>query len=100
MQVWDSYKIGMFANVMKYSMFKTFANKYKTNVRRIKDRFFQGGNFTVEYQTKSGNKQAMFCNKGFKRKLDAMSAEVSLLAAVSEIRQVQQLEKPRQTGTV
>ena len=75
----DSYKIGIFANIMKYSMFKTFANKYKTNVHRIKDRFFQNGNFTVEYQTKSGEKQAVFYNKGFKRKLDAMSNEVSLL---------------------
>lgn len=50
----DSYKIGAFANVMKYSMFKTFANKYKTNVHRIRDRFYRNGNFTVEYQTKSG----------------------------------------------
>jgi group II intron reverse transcriptase/maturase len=75
----DSYKIGVFANIMKYSMFKTFANKYKTNVHRIKDRFFHNGNFTVEYRTKSEKKQAVFYNKGFKRKLDAMAAEVSFL---------------------
>jgi len=75
----DSYKIGIFANVMKYSMFKTLANKYKTNVNRIKERFFKGGNFTVEYQTKSGTKQAVYYNKGFGRKLEAMTAEVSLL---------------------
>ncbi len=75
----DSYKIGIFANIMKYSMFKTFANKYKTNVHRIKDRFFRNGDFTVEYQTKSGKKQAVFYNKGFRRKLDAMTAEVSFL---------------------
>jgi len=75
----DSYKIGIFANVMKYSMFKTFANKYKTNVHRIKDRFFRNGNFTVEYQTKGGKKQAVFYNKGFGRKLEALPAEVNLL---------------------
>jgi hypothetical protein len=75
----DSYKIGIFANIMKYSMFKTFANKYKTNVHRIKDRYFQNGNFTVSYQTKDGKKQAVYYNKGFKRKLDAMTADVSLL---------------------
>jgi group II intron reverse transcriptase/maturase len=75
----DSYKIGKFANVMKYSMFKTFANKYKTNVHRIKDRYFKGNNFTVEYQNKRGEKQAVFYNQGFKRKLEAMTAEVSLL---------------------
>lgn len=75
----DSYKIGAFANVMKYSMFKTFANKYKTNVHRIRDRFYRNGNFTVEYQTKSGKKQAVYYNQGFKRKLEAMGAEVSFL---------------------
>ena len=26
----DAYKIGRFANIMKYSMYKTFANKYRT----------------------------------------------------------------------
>ena len=75
----DSYKIGKFANVMKYSMFKTFANKYKTNVHRIKGRYFKGNSFTVEYQTKSGEKQAVFYNKGFARKLEVMTADVSLL---------------------
>ncbi|MDR3539638.1 MAG: reverse transcriptase domain-containing protein [Desulfosporosinus sp.] len=75
----DSYKVGIFANVMKYSMFKTFANKYKTNVHRIKARFFKGNNFTVEYQTKKGQKQAVFYNQGFCRKLEAMTAETSLL---------------------
>jgi len=75
----DSYKIGLFANVMKYSMFKTFANKYKTNVHRIKERYFRNGQFTVEYQNKSGTKQSVFYNKGFKRKLEAMSSDVSKL---------------------
>ena len=31
----DSFKIGRFANVMKYSMYKTFACIYKTNVHEI-----------------------------------------------------------------
>ena len=68
----NSYKIGRFANVMKYSMLKTFARKYKTNVHRIQARFNQGGNFTVEYQTKSGNKKAVFYNKGFARQLEPL----------------------------
>ena len=65
---------------MKYSMFKTFANKYKTNVNTIKARYFRDGNFTVEYQIKSGTKQAVFYNSGFKRKLEAIKfADVSTL---------------------
>ena len=76
----DSYKIGKFANIMKYSMFKTFANKYKTNVNRIKGRYFEAGNFTVEYQTKSGAKKAVFYNNGFERVKNAtIFSEVSLL---------------------
>ena len=75
----DSYKIGIFANVMKYSMYKTFANKYRTNVHVIKARYIKNGGFTVGYQTKSGDKQAVFYNQGFKRKLETMTGEVSLL---------------------
>lgn len=75
----DAYKIGKFANIMKYSMFKTFANKYKTNVNRIKARYIKGKDFTVAYQTKSGIKQVVFYNKGFKRKLEPSRIEVSLL---------------------
>ena len=39
----DSWKIGMFANVMKHSMMKTFANKYRTNVNAIKARYIRNG---------------------------------------------------------
>lgn len=67
----DAYKIGKFANVMKYSMFKTFANKYRTNVHRIKARYFKNGQFTVTYETKSGKKDAVYYNGGFERQMKA-----------------------------
>lgn len=76
----DSFKIGIFANIMKYSMYKTFANKYKTNVNQIKRRYCKDGLFTIPYQTKGGSKQAVFYNGGFKRELLATTfADVSLL---------------------
>lgn len=76
----DSYKIGVFANLMKYSMYKSFANKYKTNVNQIKRKYCKDNLFTVSYPTKSGNKQAVFYNGGFKREMLATKfAEVSLL---------------------
>ncbi|MDD4414868.1 MAG: reverse transcriptase domain-containing protein [Oscillospiraceae bacterium] len=75
----NAWKTGIFANIMKYSMLKTFACKYKTNVNRIKERYYKGNNFTVEYQTKSGMKQAIYYNNGFKRKKEAMKMEVNLL---------------------
>lgn len=64
----DAYKIGIFANVMKYSMFKTFACKYKTNVHEIRRRYFKDGHFTVAYSTRSGMKTTTFYRSGFARK--------------------------------
>lgn len=67
----DAFKIGRFANVMKYSMYKTFACKYKTNVHEIKRRYCKGDLFTVAYETKSGQKTTTFYRDGFKRKEQA-----------------------------
>ncbi len=64
----DAFKIGRFGNVMKYSMYKTFACKYKTNVHEIKRRYCVGGLFTVEYDTKAGRKTTTFYRDGYKRK--------------------------------
>lgn len=64
----DAYRIGRFANVMKYSMYKTFACKYKTNVHEIKRRYCVGDLFTVAYETRAGRKTTTFYRDGFKRK--------------------------------
>ena len=64
----DSFKIGRFANLMKYSMYKTFACKYKTNVHEIKRRYCAGDLFTVAYETRTGRKTTTFYRDGFKRK--------------------------------
>ena len=90
----DSYKIGKFANVMKYSMFKTFANKYKTNVNVIKGRYFEADNFTVEYQTKQGTKKAVFYNNGFERKKEA-----TIFSEVSILPQYKRYDKPNSLRT-
>ena len=75
----NAYKIGRFADIMKYSMMKTFANKYKTKVSKIKERYIKNNAFTVEYANKSGMKTSVFYNGGFKRKDHAMPSEVSLI---------------------
>lgn len=64
----DSYKIGRFANLMKYSMYKTFACKYRTNVHEIKRRYCRNDLFTVAYEIKQGTKITTFYKDGFKRK--------------------------------
>ena len=63
----NAYAIGRFANVMKYSMLKTFACKYRSTVSKIKAQYVKNGLFTVEYRTKAGIKNATFYNGGFKR---------------------------------
>jgi len=75
----NAFKIGRFANVMRHSMLKTFARKYQTYANIMKDRYTRDGNFTVEYMTKSGVKQAVLYNGGFHRKKEAMPANVSAL---------------------
>ena len=67
----DSFKIGRFANLMKYSMYKTFACKYKTNVHEIKRKYCVGGLFTIAYDTRAGRKTTTFYRDGFKRKESA-----------------------------
>jgi retron-type reverse transcriptase len=59
--------IGKFSALMKYSMLKTFANKYRTTANKIKKRYVKNGNFTVSYATRSGDKESVYYNKPFIR---------------------------------
>ena len=54
---------------MQYSMYKTFAGKYRTTVRRICRKSKRNGVFTVGYTVKNGKaKERRLYNEGFKRK--------------------------------
>jgi hypothetical protein len=46
--------------IMKYSMLKTFANKYRTKSSKIWSKYSVNGNFGVKYKTKSGEKICYF----------------------------------------
>ncbi|APO48529.1 group II intron reverse transcriptase/maturase (plasmid) [Paenibacillus xylanexedens] len=63
----DVYKLDSFKHIMEYSMYKTFANKYKTSVRKINAKFRINGHFGVRYDTKKGSKVAFFYSAGFKK---------------------------------
>ena len=69
-----------FSSLMKYSMLKTFAAKYRTKVSKIKVRYMENGDFTVPYSTKSGQKESVYYNKGFKRQVKPLLGQVDLLA--------------------
>jgi hypothetical protein len=59
--------IGKFSGLMKYSMLKTFACKYRTTVSKIKKQYVKAGKFTVTYPTKNGSKESVYYNKPFIR---------------------------------
>lgn len=57
-----------FYYVMRYSMLKTFAGKYRTRISRIIRKHRKGKDFAVEYLQKNGKVgQTLFYNKGFCR---------------------------------
>ncbi|QFT90052.1 Group II intron-encoded protein LtrA [Bacillus sp. THAF10] len=52
-----------FRQTMKYSMIKTYANKYKTTVSKTIAKYNIYGSFGVRYETKEGKKTAYFTEK-------------------------------------
>jgi group II intron reverse transcriptase/maturase len=56
-----------FHHMMKYSLLKTLASKYKITVKQVISKFAIGKDIAVKYQTKKGERTSLFYNKGFKR---------------------------------
>lgn len=62
-------KMHSFKYMMEYSMYKTFAGKHKSTVRKILRKYQRNKNFTVSYTNKKGeSKSIIFYNKGFRKK--------------------------------
>ena len=59
--------LGKFAHIMEYSMYKTYACKYRSTVRKMVDKYSHNGVFSIPYQTKKGLKWCEFYHDGFKR---------------------------------
>ncbi len=58
-----------FCHVMKFSMLKTFAGKYRTLKTKITRRYLENGVFTVKFRTKTGAVASRhFWNTGFRKK--------------------------------
>lgn len=65
----NSAIIGSFAYMLEYSMYKTFASKYRTSKSKIIQKYRIGKDFGVKYSTSSGEtKVRLFYNEGFKHK--------------------------------
>lgn len=70
--------LGNFGYIMEYSMYKTFAAKYKIHVGVIKDKYRIGKDFGVRYQTKSGPKVMLFYNEGFRHVAEAATGNFDI----------------------
>ncbi len=70
---------------MRYSMFKTFAGKYRTRISRIIRKYRQGKDFVVEYPKKNGKVgKVLFYNNGFRRDTKVESGNPDIVARVFE----------------
>lgn len=68
----NSGTINSFKYIMEYSMYKTFANKYRTTVPNICRKYKKNNVFTVFYTNKKGEtKMRYLYHEGFKRKVQA-----------------------------
>ena len=65
--------ISQFGYIMEYSMYRTFAAKYKMSVHKILNKYMHYGDFTVFYKNQKGKQlKSTFYNKGFKRNTEAI----------------------------
>lgn len=60
--------LNKFAYIMEYSMYKTFACKSRTTVKKIVAKYSRNSVFAVPYETRRGKKYCEFYHDGFKRK--------------------------------
>lgn len=71
----NSSTISNLSYIMEYSMYKTFANKYRTTVANICRKYKKNGVFTVVYTNKKRETRLRtFYRDGFGRKKDAREA--------------------------
>ena len=74
-----------FYYVMRYSMLKTFAGKYRTRISRIIRKYRQGKDFVVEYPKKNGKVgKVLFYNNGFRRNIKVEGGNPDIVARVVE----------------
>jgi hypothetical protein len=63
--------LSRYAYLLRYSMYKTLAMKYKCSVHQLLKKYMHAGTFQVPVETGDGEKAvATFHDEGFKRKED------------------------------
>jgi group II intron reverse transcriptase/maturase len=64
-------RIQSLKHIMEFSMYRTFACKYRTTIRRICRQYQVNGNFSILYKNKKGEQRMqVLYNKGFKTRTE------------------------------
>ena len=74
-----AHALNNFSYIMEYSMYKTFAGKYKCRTRKINKKYRKNGRFIIKYMTKTGVKERYFYDGGFKRKKPIYESECDIM---------------------
>lgn len=56
-----------FNYIMKFSMIKTFSNKYGLTIAQVFRKYRKNGKFTIQYDTKKGIRERVYYDKGFRK---------------------------------
>ena len=67
-----------FRYIMEYSMYKTFACKYRSTVRKINKKYRRNKLFTVKYEQKGAIKSRTFYKTSFKRRTTAFNGSCDI----------------------
>jgi len=76
----NAWVMGKFAGLMKHSMLKTLADKYRTKVRKIRERYVRDGIFAIEYPTHAGMSRTEFMHS-FVQKDNLLYDDLDILPA-------------------
>ena len=67
-----------FRYIMEYSMYKTFAGKYRSTVRKINKKYRRNKLFAVKYEQKGAIKSRTFYKTSFKRRTTAFNGSCDI----------------------
>jgi len=74
-----AHALNNFKYIMEYSMYKTFAGKYKSCTRKVNKKYRKNGKFIIKYMTKTGEKKRCFYDGGFKRKKPTYKSDCDIM---------------------
>lgn len=79
--------------IAEYSMYKTFALKYRITMTQAKLKYTRNGEFKVPYETAKGTKYATFYNGGFTKSKRAMPPEIDTIPEYANLYKPKELYK-------